>query len=82
MYKWVLFWKTPSYISIQKSNSYKTNIISLSLGISERKVAGAIIGKGLVCTRIATDRLPLGSSLGTLLGIREVLLIGVTARAR
>ena len=77
MYKWVLCQKKPSQISIQKPISYRTNIIDFSLEIYEVNVAGIIPGKVQEFSFIATDGISLGWSLGSLLGMWEVFLLGI-----
>ena len=77
VYKLVLFWTITSQISIQKPISYRTNIIDFSLEISEVNVAGIIPGKVQEFAFIATDGMSLGWSLGSLLGMWEVFLLGI-----
>ena len=59
MYKWIIFCKITSYISIQKFSSYILNTIGFSLGTYEGNVVGVILGKGMGCTLIETGGLPL-----------------------
>ena len=71
-----------SYISIEKSSSYRTKIIGISIGTSEGNAVGVILGKGIACKLIKTDGLPLGWSYGKLLGIWEAFLLGILERTR
>ena len=74
--------KITSQISIQETSSNRTNRISFLLGTSEGNVVGVILGKWMKCTVMATDGIPLGWSLGPLIGMWEGFLLGIPARAR
>ena len=43
-----------------KIHHYRTDIIGLSLGRSKGNIVVVILGKGLVCTIIATDGMTIG----------------------